>query len=63
MFDHVLYFDFRNSDLIDRKPVIALGHVEVYDSGLCPDRAVLAAKLDRDPVDQHPVHRAVAFHE
>jgi hypothetical protein len=54
----------RNRELVDGEPVIVGGHVEVDDLCLRPgDRAVLAPVLDRDAIDQHPVHRAVALHE
>ena len=54
----------RHRELVDGEPVVVGGRVEVDDPRLRPgDRAVLAPVLDRDAIDQHPVHRAVALHQ
>jgi len=54
----------RDGELVDGEPVVVPRHIEVDDPHLRPgDPAVLAAVLDGDAIDQHPVHRAVALHE
>jgi hypothetical protein len=51
-----------HGELVDGQPVVVVGLVEVDHPRLRPaDGAVLAAVLDRDAIDQHPVHGAVAL--
>ena len=51
-----------DGELVDRQPVVVLRVVEVDDARLrAGDRAVRAAVLDRDAVDEHPVEGAVAL--
>ena len=51
-----------DGELVDRQPVVVLRAVEVDDPRLLAgDGAVLAAVLDGDAVDQHPVDGAVAL--
>ena len=53
---------FGDGELIDGEPVVVLRVVEVDHARLrAGDRAVLAAVLDRDAVDQHAVHGAVTL--
>ena len=59
-----LVLALRHGELVDRQPVVVGRVVEVDDLGLCPgDGAVRAAVLDRDAVDQHAMHGAVALDE
>jgi hypothetical protein len=54
----------RTRELVDRHPIVVPGHNEVDHPRLRPgDGTILAAVLDRDAVDKHPVDRAVALQE
>jgi hypothetical protein len=51
-----------DGELVDRQPVVASRLVEVDDLGLgAGDGAVWTFVFDGDPVDQQPVHCAVAL--
>jgi hypothetical protein len=53
-----------HGELVDGKPVVVAGRLEVEYARLRPgDRAVGAAILHRDAVSQHAVHGAIALHQ